>query len=271
MVRESPAEIYKRLPINSLCKEVKTMKFLKKFTRLIENKITTPIRLRKIKTSNPQGFEVIKKVRQDKLTYLSESALMDLFLATQEVSSNNQEGLIIEAGCALGGSALVIASGKNREQEFLIFDTFEMIPPPSTDDGEDSQNRWEEISSGNSKGLFGDTYYGYMDKLIEKVEDNFSRYGFPVKDNNIKLIKGLFEDTMAINKPVAMAHLDCDWYESVMTCLKEIEPNLVQGGILVIDDYEDWSGCKKAIDEYFADKKDQYVFKQISRLHIIKK
>ena len=135
------------------------MKFLKKFTSLIENKIKTPMRLRKVKTSNPRGFEVIKKVKQNKLTYLNESALTDLLLATQETSANNQEGIIIEAGCALGGSALVIASGKNREQEFLIYDTFEMIPPPSTDDGEDSQNRWEEISSGNSKGLFGDTYY----------------------------------------------------------------------------------------------------------------
>lgn len=257
--------------MKEVCKEVKTMKYLKKFTRLIENNIKTPMRLRKINASNPRGVEVIKKVRQDKLTYLNESALTDLFLATQKASANNQEGIIIEAGCALGGSALVIASGKNRGQEFLIYDTFEMIPPPSTDDGEDSQNRWEEISSGNSKGLFGDTYYGYLDNLKEKVEDNFTKYGFPVQDNNIKLIKGLFEDTMAINKPVAMAHLDCDWYESVMTCLKEIEPNLIHGGILVIDDYEDWSGCKKAVDEYFADKKDQYEFKQVSRLHIIKK
>ena len=57
--------------------EVKTMKFLKKFTSLIENKIKTPMRLRKVKTSNPRGFEVIKKVKQNKLTYLNESALTD--------------------------------------------------------------------------------------------------------------------------------------------------------------------------------------------------
>ena len=28
-------------------------------------------------------------------------------------------------------------------------------------------------------------------------------------------------------------------------------PKLVKNGVLLIDDYSDWQGCKKAIDEYF--------------------
>jgi asparagine synthase (glutamine-hydrolysing) len=76
---------------------------------------------------------------------------------------------------------------------------------------------------------------------------------------------------MQVSQPVALAHLDGDWYESIMTCLQRIEPHLVPRGVLVIDDYDTWSGCRKAIDEYFLDKKHQYDFVRRSRLHIIKK
>ena len=92
-----------------------------------------------------------------------------------------------------------------------------------------------------------------------------------MKDNNIHLIKGLFEDVLRLNEPVALAHVDGDWYDSVMTCLRRIEPNLASGGVLIIDDYGDFSGCKDAVDEYFEDKTEGYVFEAKSRLHIVKK
>jgi Macrocin-O-methyltransferase (TylF) len=84
-------------------------------------------------------------------------------------------------------------------------------------------------------------------------------------------VKGLFQNTLNVSGPVAMAHLDGDWYESVMVCLERITPHLVSGGILVIDDYFDWSGCRKAVDEYFLDKRPDFKFITKSRLHIIRK
>jgi asparagine synthase (glutamine-hydrolysing) len=41
--------------------------------------------------------------------------------------------------------------------------------------------------------------------------------------------------------------------------------------VLIIDDYYTWSGCRKAVDDYFADKKDGFGFCNKSRLHIIRK
>jgi asparagine synthase (glutamine-hydrolysing) len=76
---------------------------------------------------------------------------------------------------------------------------------------------------------------------------------------------------MSVDQPVSFAHIDCDWYDSVITCLNQIEPRLSPGGILVIDDYLDWSGCHKAIEAYFERKKDQYDFIFKTRLHIRKK
>jgi len=37
-----------------------------------------------------------------------------------------------------------------------------------------------------------------------------------------------------------------------MTCLVQIAPNLSKEGIIIIDDYYHWSGCKTATDEYLA-------------------
>ena len=106
---------------------------------------------------------------------------------------------------------------------------------------------------------------------MEQIKQTFYDYGLPPDKNNVHLIKGLFENTLFVNEPVAFAHIDCDWYESVMNCLQRIEPHLVKGGVLIIDDYYTWSGCRKAVDAYFADKKDRVEFHNKSRLHIIRK
>jgi asparagine synthase (glutamine-hydrolysing) len=74
-----------------------------------------------------------------------------------------------------------------------------------------------------------------------------------------------------VDEPVALAHIDAAWYQSVRTCLERIEPKLSQGGVLVIDDYDQWSGCRKAVEEYFADKRDRYQFVRRSRLHIVRR
>ena len=83
-------------------------------------------------------------------------------------------------------------------------------------------------------------------------------------------IKGLYQHTLKINSPVSFAHIDCDWYDSVMCCLTRIEPYLSCGGTLVIDDYYHYSGCKKAVDLYFLNKKNDYKFYRKNRLHIVK-
>jgi hypothetical protein len=89
-------------------------------------------------------------------------------------------------------------------------------------------------------------------------------------EHNVEFVRGLFEDTLHVDKPVALAHLDCDWYESVKLCLERIEPMLQAGGVLVIDDYDAWSGCRAAVDEYFLGRQDRFLFQRTSRLHIVK-
>ncbi len=49
-----------------------------------------------------------------------------------------------------------------------------------------------------------------------------------------------------------MLHVDCDFYEPVLLTLNTWYPKLSPNGFLQIDDYEEFSGCRKATDEFLA-------------------
>src|SRR6476620_3510321 len=109
---------------------------------------------------------LISQIRDQKLTYLSESrlhALSELCLANER---QNVPGVIIEAGCALGGSSILLCASKSPKRELFIYDVFDMIPPPGDKDGTDVHERYAVIKSGQSKGIGGDTYYGYTSNLL---------------------------------------------------------------------------------------------------------
>ena len=212
----------------------------------------------------------VLQVKAEKLTYLTARDLLHLYGVAREVEKAHVDGIFIEAGCALGGSAIALGKAKETKRELRLYDAFGMIPPPSDKDDADVHARYEEIKSGKSQGIGGDTYYGYTENLQDVVAGNLSKHGLSPQAHNIKLIKGYFEDTLYITEPVALAHIDCDWYASVMSCLLQIEPRLSPGGKLVFDDYYDWSGCRNAVDEYFADKTG-YAFQRVGRkLHVTK-
>lgn len=124
-------------------------------------------------------------------------------------------------------------------------------------------------SRAKPRGIVGDEYYGYRSDLLGEVTATLERFGAPPKENRIRLVQGDFRNTLRVEGPVAVAHLDGDWYESTMVCLERIWPHVQSGGRLVVDDYEAWSGCRKAIDEYFSSVKDAR-FEWRSRLHVVR-
>lgn len=213
---------------------------------------------------------IVGRVRHAGLTFLDWAALGELHAAVRRCERAQIPGALIEAGCALGGSAIVMADAKRADRPLLVYDVFGMIPPPSERDGQDVHSRYEVIRSGRATGPDGTQYYGYMPDLRGRVMAAFRETGRPVEDNAVTLIEGRFEDTLHPDGPVALAHIDGDWYESVRVCLERITPHLSIGGRLVIDDYDDWSGCRTAVDEYFAGRREQFRFDGASRLHIVR-
>jgi asparagine synthase (glutamine-hydrolysing) len=214
--------------------------------------------------------DVVARVRAQHLSYLPESALCDLYDLAREADEQGRPGLLVEAGCALGGSAIVLAAAKAPERRLDVHDVFSMIPAPGERDGADVHARFQRISGGQATGIGGDTYYGYEDDLMTKVAAAFDAFGLPLADNSVTLVRGLFQDTLpppgAGADPVALAHVDGDWYESVRTCLDRLGPRLAPGGVMVIDDYFKWSGCRTAVDEFLAEHPDTYQRERRTRL-----
>jgi hypothetical protein len=218
---------------------------------------------------DPRGALLTARIEHEHLTYLEAAALFDLRDRVREADSEGLQGAFIEAGCALGGSAIVLAASKSASRALFVYDVFGMIPPPSERDGRDVIERYEEIKSGHSQGIQKDLYYGYDPGLLARVEDNFRRFGIDLVASHVKLIQGLFEETIRLSCPVALAHIDGDWYDSVAVCLRQIWPALVPGGVIVIDDYDDWSGCRRAVDDFLLMTSDAHTERR-SRLHLVK-
>jgi hypothetical protein len=217
----------------------------------------------------PELERVITGVMDEHLSYLGVVALRTLAAAVTELEAAGVPGLIVETGTALGGSAIVMATAKSPQRAMKVYDVFGLIPPPGERDGADVHDRYETIVSGAADGLGGETYYGYRTDLMAEVAESFARHGVPVGEHHVELVQGLFEDTLTLDEPVALAHLDGDWYESTMTCLRRIVPLVSPGGRLVIDDYDAWSGCRTAVDEFFAGRTD-FRFERRGKLHIVR-
>lgn len=221
--------------------------------------------------ATPEVEAQIAAVREQNLTFLRPPQLRDLALALLDIERAGLPGMVIEAGTALGGSAIVLATAKSAERPMAVYDVFGLIPEPGERDGEDVHRRYEEITSGSAVGhAEGETYYGYREDLLGEVSASFDRLGVATHTHNVELVPGLFQDTIHVDGPVALANLDGDWYESTKVCLERIAPHVVSGGRIVLDDYDQWSGCRDAVDEYFADRGGQWRFERRHRLHVVR-
>ena len=222
--------------------------------------IGAPARVRR-KLDVFRGSPISKAVRGDNLTYLSAEKLSRLEASVAQALSQNVPGAVLEFGVALGGSAILLAK-ECAPREFHGFDVFGMIPEPSSEkDDQKSKERYQAIAGGQSKGLGGETYYGYRNDLYSDVVAAFARHGVPVDGKRVVLHKGLFEDTwpaMTGIKHVAVAHIDSDWYDPVAFCVAAIYPLLSKGSVLVFDDYHEYGGCRAAVDEFLSKHPDEF-------------
>ena len=209
--------------------------------------------------------ELISKIRKMRLTYLSVSKLYHIIEICNDLKTKNKTGLFIEAGCALGGSAVLIAKQKPTNASLNVYDVFGMIPPPTEEDPKEVHERYRIISEGKSAGIKGDQYYGYEADLYERVKKTLEAFDIEMEKEKVNLIKGLVQDTMEITEPVAFAHIDVDWYDPVKTCLERIFPHLIVGGSIILDDYHDWGGCRKATDEFLKTIEGQYELNDVHR------
>ena len=137
------------------------------------------------------------------------------------------------------------------------FDSFEGFPEPTK---EDSGNRlpqkgeWREVSVGETM------------EMIKEVVSNVS---------NLRIKEGFFQDTVPHYQGagIALLHLDVDLYESYEVCLRHLFPKVVEGGVVVFDEYNEanWPGATQAINEYFKGTPYTIIKDPLSSKYYVKK
>lgn len=203
-----------------------------------------------------------RRLSRDGMTYLKPAKLLRIEQSLAKVGQEGIPGDYLEFGVALGGtSALIAPAARRAGARFMGFDVFGMIPPPESEhDDAKSRDRYVEIAAGKATGIGDETYYGYRTDLVDHVAKLLEREGAPVDGDRVQLVPGLFEESwpkVAGNvTAIAFAHIDCDWHDPVRFCLEAVTPRLSVGGIVVIDDYHDYEGCRVAVDRFLSDHPD---------------
>src|SRR5213080_2648025 len=97
--------------------------------------------------------ESIEFLRASALTYCGRPGKLEVVHeAAKRVEDARVPGIFLEAGVAMGGSAIVIAKTKARERELRLYDVFEMLPPPSDNDDAKSHAVYRDFASGSVTG-----------------------------------------------------------------------------------------------------------------------
>ena len=212
----------------------------------------------------PTPEQLIDFVRRNQITFCAGHDKLEALLAAVRHCAKTlpPTALYLEAGVAMGGSALVIASAKPQAAPLRLYDVFEMLPPPTEKDGQKAASVFAAFQAGNISDPTGKRYFDHSSDLLTLVRDHFRAVGMAPEMLNVSFCKGLFEDTLKIDQPVALCHIDCDWYDSVNVCLERVVPHVLPGGVIVFDDYNSFEGCRQAVDEWLATKPPFTIFHQ---------
>lgn len=146
-----------------------------------------------------------------------------------------------EIGVWRGGTGKLLATLLPKKAVYL-FDTFEGLPAitPKFD------------LAFHQQGMFNDAIYDEVCSYLKQL-------------TNVRLIKGVFPSSaqsLSNVKMFSFVHVDVDLYQSAHDCLTYFYERLVDGGVMVFDDYGFGScpGVKTAVDTFFAATPEQPLY-----------
>ncbi len=152
-------------------------------------------------------------------------------------------GDIAECGVYTGASSLLLCESIKRlnlqEKKCHLFDSFEGISEPGLEDG----NHWTR---------------GDLSCAENYVLETFAEY-----KSIVYTYKGWIPDRfmeVAENK-FCFVHIDVDLYQPTIDCLRFFYPRMIDGGIILCDDYGSslCPGATKACEEYMLDKTESVI------------
>jgi len=208
----------------------------------------TTIDLTQIRTAE-FGYEDERAIKQAMMliwdhTLLSYDCLATLWLQVRYLDRHGIAGDLVECGTFRGGAVgmMALAHRASRPEpvrRLHLFDSFQGLPKPRADvDGDDAVKFVGDCSCS-------------VDVPRKLLEERLQ-----YKQTLIQYHIGWFQDTLpraasSIDE-IALLRLDGDWYESTRECLEYLYPKVAKNGVVVIDDYGSWEGCRRAVDEFLS-------------------
>ena len=199
---------------------------------------TIPLRFSGSSDDDTQDFLAACKRLIPRYSMVSVDRLHSLYRLSLNLAQSGVEGALVECGTWNGGAAAVMARASIRggiRREIWLFDSFEGLPAPTAEDPPVVHKPYHSGWCTGSPKMA-------MDALLAEGSHWES----------IHIVKGWFEETLPKTtvQPIALLHVDSDWYASVRICLETFYDSVTPDGIIIIDDYGLWGGCRKALDEF---------------------
>jgi len=178
-------------------------------------------------------------------------------------------GAFAECGVWRGGSIMamiytLLDLGRD-DRDIYLYDTFEGMTRPTEVDtsrvDRTALDWWKDVEGTEHRAF---PHFFDPDIFNEDiVRRDVMATGYPAE--RLHFVRGRVEDTLPEQAPsrIALLRLDTDWYESTRHELIHLYPRLSQGGVLIVDDYGHWDGCRLAVDEYFATEADPVLLTRI--------
>ena len=189
-------------------------------------------------------------------TMISPERGYSVFKSVEYIVSNEIKGDIAECGVWKGGSCMLAALSLNYFGELgrkiYMYDTYRGMTEPSENDciastGENVTERWQKSIDEKGNSMWASS--------LAEVKKNMFSTDYP--EENIVFVEGDVREKLKTVKPekISILRLDTDWYDSTKMELEYLYPLLSEKGVLIIDDYGHFTGSRKAVDEYFRERK----------------
>ncbi len=218
------------------------------------------LELRKKNNFEKRYFDSVAEIHENELQILNEISAYALSSRANQwsiiqslkyIKNKNIDGDIVECGVYKGGSLLLILKILkilNLDKKVYGYDTFELGFDKLSDKDTDIKGKKIE------KLQFDKNFFPTKNQVIDTLlKFNIDESLMP------NLIEGKTQDSLCLSENVpsqiSFLRLDTDIYEPTIDQLNKLYPRLSKGGILHIDDYGHCPGVKKAVDEYFFNKK----------------
>ncbi len=170
--------------------------------------------------------------------------LQNLHLAMSQVRRRGlQDGCFVECGTWAGGTSFGMMHVLPEIKSWHFFDSYEGLPPATALDGQNALRQQQESK------LWHENNTADYDTFVE----NAKRARRP--GQKFEVHRGWFQDTLpgfTAERPISVLRMDGDWYESTTVILDCLYDQVSEGGLVLIDDYQAWPGCSRAVHDFFS-------------------